>query len=66
MARRINNVLTVQKKVLAAPHIEVTFTRTQGGDIILRFITGPDAAFAQELRMGERLTMTLERADEGN
>ncbi len=51
--------LTVHKKELASPHIDVTFTRDGGSDITLRFTTGDRASFAQDLRMGQKMILTI-------
>ena len=64
--KTITHELTVRTKELVSPHIDVTFIRTNGGDIKLRFGVGSEVSFAQALRMGQKITMTLERDDEGN
>ncbi len=52
---------TVHKKELASPHIDVTFRRDRGSpDLILRFTTGDQAAFAQDLRLGRQVILTIE------
>ena len=52
--------LTVHRKELASPHIDVTFRRDRGSNITLRFTTGDQAAFAQDLRMGQKMILTIE------
>ena len=52
--------LIVHKKELASPHIDVTFQRDRGSDITLRFVTGDQAGFAQDLRLGQKMILTIE------
>jgi len=49
----------VIEKRLADPHIDVTFSNK----LTVRFTTGEQAKFAQELRMGESIAISFAREE---